>query len=190
MVKVNPHALADYGIATGRLPLDGRQAFLVRFAADPVTRTGELLLTPPTRDADRPCPLFAPPRADLAAQAAMGHGTRQRRSYAFTQLATAATRAAVSQAGHDPDDPAVRRAVQAGLRQLAEDEKARRRRQVASRQERERRARIAGRQLPAASTKSPASEAIEARWGTDAEDVQLRREAFDQLAAELAEESP
>jgi hypothetical protein len=187
MVKVNPHALADYGIATGRLPLDGRQAFLVRFAADPVTRTGELLLTPPIRDADRPCPLFAPPRADLAAQAAKGHGTRQRRSYEITLLATAATRAAVTQAGHDLDDPAVRRAVQAGLHQVAEDEKARRRREVRTRQERERRARIAGRQPPAKAEKTAAVEAIEARWGSDAEDAQLRQGAFDQLAAELAE---
>lgn len=155
-----------------------------------MTATGSLLLTPATRDADRQCPLFAAPRADLSAKAVKGHGTRSRRSYAFAQLATAATWAAVAQAGHEPDEPAIRGAVQAGLRKLAEDEKARRRREVRTRQERERRARIAGRPVPTGGEKSPAAAAIEARWGSDAEDEQLRRDTFDRLDAELSEGRP
>ena len=82
--KINPHALADWAIATGRLPLNGRHPWMMAFSFNPVRATGALLVTPAARDDDRPCPLFAPPRADLSRRAVQAHATRRARSRAVS----------------------------------------------------------------------------------------------------------
>lgn len=56
--KVNPHALADWAIETGRLPLNGRAAFLVAFRTNPSAATADVLSKAAVRDAERPCPIF------------------------------------------------------------------------------------------------------------------------------------
>lgn len=176
-MRPNPHSIADWGIATGRLPLDGRESFIGDFAADPVAAVGALLTTPAQRDVERPCPLFSadPNNVDNARR---GHVVRRNRAATIAAETQRAVDAAVAQLGHDPRSKAVRKAVRAAMADLQAQQQAARDAAEAERR------RLAAR--------SPAQRVIERDWSdplTEAEQARAflapyREEFYDALAAQ------
>jgi hypothetical protein len=139
-VVPNPHALADWGIWTGRLPLDGREDFLVKFSADPVSATAGLLTKHAQREPERPCPLFSDGiDSRFSPIVKRGHLTRRIQRSAVLDVTMRATDAAISALGADPTDPTIRAKVNAALSDLAaEQRRAIARRRKAKEQERRR----------------------------------------------------
>lgn len=123
-VTPNPHALADWGIWTGRLSLDGRQRFLEKFSENPVSATADLLSTDAQRDPERPCPLFSDGiDSRFSPVVRRGHLTRRIQRSAVLDVTMRATQAAISALGVDPNDPAIRGKVTAALSDLAADQR-------------------------------------------------------------------
>lgn len=178
MNKINPHALADWAIATGRLPLDGRAAFLDAFAADPLVEVGRVLARAPTRDVDRPCPLGAPATPRRKEAGLKSHRTRRARQSAAADLALSAVQAALGATGVDTSDPEVREKVGDALQKLSDRDKAKRRRARRTKAQRDRRERArdeAGMWLPR--NGRSVAEREEAIFGADDDLVAAKRHA-------------
>src|SRR4051794_21115057 len=96
-VVPNPHALADWGIWTGRLPLNGRTVFLDKFSADPVSTSAGLLTKHAQREPERPCPLFSGGiDSRFSPVVKRGHLTRRIQRSAVLDVTRRATDAAIS----------------------------------------------------------------------------------------------
>jgi hypothetical protein len=127
--ETSTDALADWAIATGRLGLSDRRAWLDLFSVDPVIVTGTALCREPTRDPQRRAPIFGTEQA-VSAVVRQGHRARKVRRSAVAQVVAArSTVAAVA----DPIDPAIRDAVTTALRELANTEAKRERREARTR---------------------------------------------------------
>ena len=112
-MPVNPHAVIDWAIATGRSPLDSRQQLLADYAADPVRMLGEVLSHEPARP-ERPCPLLAPDQERSKISIKSG-STRRRSDLSKRRTTDRAVRAAFEKLGVDHASPEAKKAISSAV---------------------------------------------------------------------------
>jgi hypothetical protein len=124
-MQQNPHVVADYGVASGRLGLDRRRQFLTAFRKDPESAVEKLMSRPATRQTSMPNPLVSRPPAPVhSRRVARGHDTRQlRERLTATDVVSKSVNGVLRAFGFDPSAPDVRLRIDAVLGDLATHER-------------------------------------------------------------------
>jgi len=115
-----PHALCDWGVAQGRLPLRGRGPFMTLWRIDPLCALGYLLAQPPRMNLDRPCPLLHTDPVE-AERAKKRHESKRKRAEQIATVMEFAVSTTAEALGSSIYDDDIAEAIAANINAAAKD---------------------------------------------------------------------